>query len=625
MKHKLSFFLFTSLLTTGIYGQPESPETAWRNIIRAETPGNLKISSSLYQLAKFAKAFPAEGLKKAADRKMRISDDHTRINVEIIYRKAENMMKIQDRIDIEVLKAAGLTPASTWKNRSSCWIDPALALDILAKLPADYYMEEVINFNLDNEGPANTNSNGYRSGAAGGGAGIRIAIFDSEYGNLQNRINNGVAPNPAYVWKNGAASTVAGVNVGGTHGTACVETIFDHAPNAAYEVYIVGNGTEMGAAINQCETNGVDIISHSMSRYNTGWYDNTGPYCDAVEDFIAQNRLFFTSSGNRAESHYEANYNDGDGDLWHQYIGADEQNTVILSETAYLGVELSWEPIANSDYDLYIYRSSDVSVVASSTNSGSTNFESAGETLSAGTYFISVKKKSAGNASARFEYFTHQDGGVSDYTYRTAAGSNTSPSNTSSLNCISVGAVSTSVYGTAAPAIASYSSQGPTNSGNLAPKMSSPTNTSVQGGSFGGTSCATPNLAGMAAAFWSRHSYLDGTGVRQIIMRFAQLYKDWGTAGIDYVYGYGGGFLYEYATSNRFMLRSSENNAITNATRPFYNLQVAQNITPANNTVIILNSGNYNETGIYGTAGTGTGKRILYRAPFSNVTGNVGF
>jgi hypothetical protein len=158
--------------------------------------------------------------------------------------------------------------------------------------------------------------------------------------------------------------------------------------------------------------------------------------------------------------------------------------------------------------------------------------------------------------------------------------------------------------------------------------MSGPTGTTtwVYGGAFTGTSCSTPNIAGAIIDFWSANSALDATGVRQIVFRKAQLYRDWGTAGNDNVYGYGGMYLYSWASNLRYMLRTSVNSAITNSTRPFYNMAVAQNLAPSFSTVVILNGGNYSETGLYGnTATTGLNKVINYRAPFTNVTGNFGF
>ena len=263
---------------------------------------------------------------------------------------------------------------------------------------------------------------------------------------------------------------------------------------------------------------------------------------------------------------------------------------------------------------MYIYRASDDVLLASSTNSG-LNFEAVSWTNTTGasvSFYIAVRK--IGSASPTFEIFSADNG--STFQYQVASGSNTSPSNSTNDNVLSVGAVPYISYGSAAGTsgiIASYSSQGPTNSGNLAPAISSPTNTTTfaYGGSFGGTSCATPNAAGMAAAFWSGNTYLDGTGVRQILLKKAQIYKDWGIAGDDYVYGKGGLFLYDYAAKTRYMYRQA-NNTTGLTTRPFYTFSQAQTNTPTNGTVVIL-GGTYSENLVLGTSG-GLSKKITYKA-----------
>jgi hypothetical protein len=53
---------------------------------------------------------------------------------------------------------------------------------------------------------------------------------------------------------------------------------------------------------------------------------------------------------------------------------------------------------------------------------------------------------------------------------------------------------------------------------------------------FGGTSCANPNMAGIASLIWSANPYLTGTQVRSIVQQTAM---DLGAAGRDNTFGYG--------------------------------------------------------------------------------------
>lgn len=111
----------------------------------------------------------------------------------------------------------------------------------------------------------------------------------------------------------------------------------------------------------------------------------------------------------------------------------------------------------------------------------------------------------------------------------------------------------------------------------MAPDIVSPTLTGVgNGGSFSGTSCSTPNAAGMAAAFWSAHPYLSNDGVRRIILRKAELYKDWGATGPDNVYGHGGLYLYDYHRKNRYIYHRAGNLA-SDISLPYFSAALLDN------------------------------------------------
>jgi len=106
----------------------------------------------------------------------------------------------------------------------------------------------------------------------------------------------------------------------------------------------------------------------------------------------------------------------------------------------------------------------------------------------------------AGSADTAIEIFSHNSADWNEHI--AAEGSNTSPSNATHPGVISVGAVTRGLYGGAAggSVIANYSSRGPSNGGMTVPDICGPTNTTcfTAPGSFGGTSCTTPNAAGAA-------------------------------------------------------------------------------------------------------------------------------
>jgi hypothetical protein len=585
--------------------------TAW------ETPENSRIDASLYQVGTLALTNKVQADRETENREFRTSSETggKLINVEIVYKNDYTADTITDEIDVRYLESLGFKVQTFWENRASVWISTADILRLGEKLPDDYFMFAVYNDLPDNEGPGDMNSDTYQT-ASTGGNGIRVGIIDSGYQNLQLAINASAAPTPAYMWRAGSQQfSVAVMSVDTQHGTGCLETAFDHAPNSVFEIYDSGNMTELGNAVTRCIANGVDIISHSKSTYNLGWGDNTGAACIAAQNAVNNGMLFFTSCGNRAQSHWEGSFADANSNNWHDWSGSDEFNNITVNSGGYCRASLSWNPVTNSNYDVYIYRISDNFILASSTNGGTT-FEDTGWTNNtASSVAVGISVRKIGSASPTFEVFSHNSN-TSSYQYQVASGSNTSPSNSTSSNIISVGAVNTTNYASAVGVtgiIMNYSSQGPTNSGNLAPKVSAPTNTTTvaYSGAFGGTSCATPNAAGMTAAFWSANSYLDNSGVRQVLFRKADLFKDWGANGSDNVYGWGGLFLYDRITNARYLYRGGSN-ALGFANRPFYTFNQAQSGTPDNGTVLIL-GGTYPEGITLGT-GSGLSKDITYKS-----------
>jgi hypothetical protein len=591
-------------------------QTSAAELATWKTPENSRIDASLYQVGTLAMTNKVQADRETDSREFRTSSEAggKLINVEIVYKNDYTADTITDEIDVRFLESLGFKVQLTWKNRASVWISTTDILQLGNQLSEDYFMFAVYNDLPDNQGPGNMNSDTYQT-ASTGGNGIRIGVIDSGYQNLQLAINASAAPIPAYMWRAGSQQfSVASMSVDTRHGTGCLETAFDHAPNSVYEIYDSGNMTEFGNAVSRCILNGVDVITHSKSYYNLGWGDNSGAACIAANNAVNNGLLFFTSCGNRAQTHWKGDFEDDNSNNWHEWSGADELNNRTAANGDFIRVNLAWNPVANSNYDVYIYRTSDNSVLGSSTNSGTT-FETATWTNNTGSsvgIYIAVRK--VGSASPTFEIFSHDDG--NSYQYQVAASSNTSPSNSTSNNIISIGAVNTTNYASAGGAtgiIMNYSSQGPTNSGNLAPKASAPTNTTTvaYSGAFGGTSCATPNAAGMAAAFWSANSYLDNTGVRQILFRKADLFKDWGANGSDNIYGWGGLFLYDRISNTRYLYRGG-GNSFGFADRPFYTFSQAQNATPDNGTVLIL-GGTYPEGITLGT-GDGLNKNIKYKS-----------
>lgn len=567
------------------------------------------IPSSLLEVSKSATEGLGDGVAKA--RYLFMPTKGNSVYVEILMGAQEDTGLQIDQGLLQGIPDIELT--TFYLNRASAWVPVDKLLVTGQNLPPGYRLSAVMLPPEDNQGPGVTNSDSY---SGPGGNGLTIAVIDSGFDMLTEARNAGAAPTVA----NTTVYNYTGnslENAGdGVHGTGCLETVFDHAPNADYVICKINSISDMGVAVTQCIADGVDVISHSLSRYNLGWADNTGAACTAAANASSNGILFFTSAGNRDGTHWQGNFSDPDADNWHNWSGNDEQNNFTLNGTAgnaaSVNAYLQWNSSSATDhYDLYLYNANTNTVLASSTNT--TDFESLSySTNSSLNVYLAVWKKSVN--PPEFEMFNHDDSNT-DFQYFSTSNSTTSPSNSTASNVISVGAVAHTSYGSPAGTsgiLASYSSRGPTNSDNQAPDVCAPTNTTTvaYGGSFGGTSCATPNAAGTAAAFWSGHTQLNASGVRQILFAKADLYKDWGTAGADNLYGRGGVFLYDYSSLNRYILKSA-NNTSSLTTLPFYSIDDVDDDAnpPANHRIIYLDA-----TDTAPGAGDVINKPMLYKS-----------
>ncbi len=86
-----------------------------------------------------------------------------------------------------------------------------------------------------------------------------------------------------------------------------------------------------------------------------------------------------------------------------------------------------------------------------------------------------------------------------------------------------------------ATTLANYSNRG-SNLTLVAPTNSRSINGNGTINTFTGTSCANPNMAGVAALLWSENSAIDGGEVREILIGSAM---DLGTGGFDNTFGNG--------------------------------------------------------------------------------------
>lgn len=386
--------------------------------------------------------------------------------------------------------------------------------------------------------------------AAGGGAGLTIAILDLGFGqNLDRMQRLGELPPPERVetLSFDAAAGLAGRNAFGNrtnHGELVAQTVHDYAPDARYLYVNYHTEADFQAAVDALVARRPDIVVHS-NNFIEGPFDGTSPAARAVDRAAAAGILWFNSAGNYARLHWSGPWSDADGDgrldwpngdAWTFSRGAG--NTITFA--------LTWASAPGgppTDLDLTLERlepSGAWTPVAASTDrqsAGSPPTERiVGYSAPVDAAFrLRVARVSGPPPAGDLTLFSREipladiGGAVESST----------PTPSDAAGGVSVGAVDWrgNSYKT-------YSSQGPTDDGRLKPDLVAPTNTRVMGpGGFrgvGGTSNAAPNAAGAAALLLAAERRAGRAPTAAAIRAaLASAALDLGVPGPDGVFGMG--------------------------------------------------------------------------------------
>jgi hypothetical protein len=556
-------------------------------------PKTVCLASVLYEAQQFSESreWTIPELKEALkDRGITMLEDEL-VHVEI--KGPEGSEAVSDAF----IESFGGMADSRFGSAVDAWVPIGELINVASALSEGYFLGKAKDPNpcdVTGEGPEAVNSDSYRDGGANG-SGLTVAIFDMGFEGLTPAWENGDIPSP-YYWVNYTPHPLESQTI---HGTGCVEAVYDHCPGATFYLYMVDSNLDMWPAIEHAIAAGVDVISMSLAWQTQGWADNTGLPCLSVINACNNGLLVFVAAGNYAQCHYQGVYNPGAGrEDWHDFdVNGDETVNIEIEDGETVRFEMQWSTSGGTyDYDLFLFASDLVTVLASSTNPDN-EFEDMSWTNTTGTTqtcHIAVKRFEGG--ITEFEIFTR----YGDWQEHIVSwSSTTSPSNTSHSNVVSVGAVPWDSF--PAPSgtsgiIAGYSSLGPSNSGMTLPNLSGPTNTStfVYGGPMGGTSNATPNCAGAAVCLWSADLALHASAVRWLIHEQASLWQDWGAGGLDDTYGYGGMLLYDHAPNTLWVSRAYGNTS-NNRAYPLYTVSAAEYWGVAGGRVVFIPGGNYPE------------------------------
>jgi hypothetical protein len=189
------------------------------------------------------------------------------------------------------------------------------------------------------------------------GTGARVAVIDAGFTGYEGLLGSDLPGSvTTYDW--------TGTGMGGTeHGTACGEIVYDMAPGIAMDFHKVSTEVEIGNAVDQAITDGVDIISMSLILLLNGPGDGSGSLADIVSDARSNGILFAVGAGNNAEHAWSGFFNNDGADLhlWASaqnvnFFGPGDGSAYVIPAGSQILVGLHWDDwtAVDQDYDMIL-------------------------------------------------------------------------------------------------------------------------------------------------------------------------------------------------------------------------------------------------------------------------------
>lgn len=237
------------------------------------------------------------------------------------------------------LLASPPADGTSWSTETLAVVDGVPAVEALEALNADLW-----------------------HGAGHRGQGVRVAVLDIQWFGAERDAADLDVVATADCWTHASCETPVDsleARFGyeqGVHGFACAEIVQDVAPDAELFLVRVNGFTTFENAADWAIRNDIDILSMSMSFYNTSFYDGTGSFAPVLERLAANDVLLVTSAGNNAQSHWSGPFVDADGD---DVLDFDGTGRLPLRFSAgRRAVLISWDEhdaCGLSDLDAYLY------------------------------------------------------------------------------------------------------------------------------------------------------------------------------------------------------------------------------------------------------------------------------
>lgn len=378
------------------------------------------------------------------------------------------------------------------------------------------------------------------------GANVKIGIIDF-FGGAEWTASQtaGEVPVPAgtFCRISGADCNIFAVSPGERHGVGVAEIVHEMAPAAKIYLATAGTVTDLQAAEEYFDTQGVAIITRSGSSPYDGPGDGTGPVASIIDSAVADGMTWLNSAGNAAADgdvipfggYWRGSWVDVDGNGFLDFAPGDELLGFICDFSS--GFRWSDWGINRTDYDLYFFDNpGDAAPFAASIDdqtSGAPPLELQ-VPCTGDVDYVAVHRYAAGGGSVGDVLEFRVNAGAVEY-WQNAYSAAAPAADTASPGALAIGAIDPP-NGTG---IAPYSSQGPTNDNRTKPDVVAAACVATlvfAPDCFPGTSASTPAVAGALALVMDAGLASTPAAAKSYLLASA---VDRGDAGIDNVFGHG--------------------------------------------------------------------------------------